>query len=100
VKKEETGGILSRQRIYRRSFVIEVENFKSTAIALQLHDQVPVSKNGDIQVRTESIEPANHAPNPDTGEVTWEVKLRPAEKEKFTVNYEVDVPYDKPLIGI
>jgi uncharacterized protein (TIGR02231 family) len=100
VNKEETGGILTRQRIYKRSYVIEVENFKSTDIDLKLCDQVPVSKNGDIAVRTDKIEPPLQAQNADTGELTWELKIPSRQKQKFTVEYEVDAPYDKPLSGV
>jgi uncharacterized protein (TIGR02231 family) len=100
IAREETGGILTRQRVYKRSYVIEVENFKATDIDLQLHDQVPVSKNGDIAVRMDTIEPALQTQNADTGELTWKLKMRPGQKQKFTVEYEVDAPYDKPISGV
>jgi uncharacterized protein (TIGR02231 family) len=100
VAREETGGIITRQRVYKRSYVIEVENFKATDIALELHDQMPVSKNGDIAVRTDTIEPALQKQDPDTGELTWKLKIAPGQKQKFTVEYEVDAPYDKPISGV
>lgn len=100
VAKEETGGILTRERIYKRSYVIEVENFKRTDINLELHDQVPVSKNGDIAVRMDTIEPSLRTQNPNTGELTWKLKLRPGQKQNFNVEYEVDAPYDKPVSGV
>jgi uncharacterized protein (TIGR02231 family) len=100
VDKEETGGIITRQRVFKRSYVIEVDNFKATGIDLELHDQVPVSKNGEIAVRMDTIEPALQTQNPNTGEVTWTSKIAAGQKQKFTVEYEVDAPYDKPVSGV
>ena len=100
VKKEEIGGILSRLRLYKRSFTIEVQNFKETEASFKLRDQLPVSKNGKIAVVVNQAQPAFTSRDEDTGEVTWEFKLKPNEKQKLTVEYEVDAPYDQPVAGI
>jgi chaperonin cofactor prefoldin len=100
VKKEEIGGILSKMRLYKRSFTIELQNFKSTDASFKLRDQLPVSKNGKIEVKVTRAEPAITSRDEETGEVTWEFKLKPNAKQKLTVDYEVDAPYDLPVAGI
>jgi uncharacterized protein (TIGR02231 family) len=100
VKKEEIGGILSRVKIYRRSFTIEVQNFKDTAASFKLHDQLPVSRNGQITVAVNQAEPAFNSRDENTGEVTWEFKLKPNEKQKITVAYEIDAPYTQAVAGL
>ena len=100
VKKEEAGGILTRMKLYKRSFTIELENFKSTAATLKVRDQLPVSKNGQVTVAVNQAEPAFQTRDNDTGEVTWEFKLKPNEKQKITVAYEIDVPYAQAVAGL
>jgi uncharacterized protein (TIGR02231 family) len=100
VKKEEAGGILTRMKLYKRSFTIELENFKSTAATLKVRDQLPVSKNGQVTVAVNQAEPAFQTRDNDTGEVTWEFKLKPNEKKKVTVAYEIDVPYAQAVAGL
>ena len=48
----------------------------------------------------DKAEPEFKSRDADTGEVTWEFKLKPNEKQKITVEYEVDAPYDQPVAGI
>jgi uncharacterized protein (TIGR02231 family) len=100
VKKEEVGGILTRMKIYKRSFTIEVQNFKDTAATFQLRDQLPVSKNGQISVVVDKAEPAFKSRDENTGEVNWEIKLAPNEKQKLTVEYEIDAPYTQSVAGL
>ena len=100
VNKEEVGGILSRMKIYKRSFTIEVQNFKSTPASFKLRDQLPVSKNGQITVVVNQAEPAFKSRDEDTGELNWEFKLGANEKQKITVEYEIDAPYAQSVAGL
>jgi uncharacterized protein (TIGR02231 family) len=100
VAKEEVGGILSRMRVCKRSFTIEVENFKTTEASFKLRDQLPVSRNGQITVAVDQAEPAFKVRDENTGEVNWEFKLKPNAKQKITVEYEVDAPYNTAIAGI
>ena len=100
VKKEEVGGILTRQKIYKRSFTIEVQNFKDTTASFKLRDQLPVSKNGQITITVNKAEPAFKSHNDDTGEVNWQFDLKPSEKESITVEYEIDAPYTQSVAGV
>ncbi len=100
VKKEEVGGILTRTKVYQRSFTIEVQNFKSTEASFKLRDQIPVSKNGQVSVVVNKAEPAFSTQDKDTGEVSWDFKLKPNEKQKITVEYEVNAPYEQSVAGV
>ena len=100
VKKEEVGGILTRQKLYKRSFVIEVQNFKDTTASFKLRDQLPVSKNGQITITVNKAEPAFKSHNDDTGEVNWQFDLKSGEKQAITVEYEIDAPYTQSVAGV
>ncbi|HEY0257733.1 MAG TPA: mucoidy inhibitor MuiA family protein [Candidatus Methylacidiphilales bacterium] len=100
IQKEEVGGILSRMKLYKRSFTIEVQNFKSTEASFKLRDQLPVSKNGQIAVVVNQAAPEFKSHNDDTGEVDWEFKLKPNEKQKITVEYEIDAPFAQSVAGL
>ena len=100
VSKEETGGIISRLKLHKRSFTIEVENFKNTEAAFKIRDQLPVSRNGEIGVIVNNAAPAFKSRDENTGELVWELKLKPNEKQKIVVEYEVDAPYNKLLTGV
>ncbi len=100
LKKEEIGGIISRMKVYQRSFTIEVQNFKTTEASFKLRDQLPVSRNGQITVGVNKVEPSFKTRNADTGEVTWEFKLKPGGKEKITVEYQVNAPYEQVVAGV
>ena len=100
VQKEEAGGIISRLKIYKRSFTIEVQNFKDTEASFKLLDQLPVSKNGQIEIVVNKAEPAFKSRDENSGELNWEFKLKPNEKQKFTIEYEIEAPYNQSVAGV
>jgi TonB-dependent SusC/RagA subfamily outer membrane receptor len=75
---------------------ITVRNNKAYAITARVTDQVPVSTTKEIQV--EVIDLAGGAMNRDTGEVTWEIQLKPNETKEFVLRYSVKYPKDKLVI--
>ncbi|MDZ7766281.1 MAG: mucoidy inhibitor MuiA family protein [Melioribacteraceae bacterium] len=76
-------------------YEISVRNTKSKEINLTLEDQIPISKNEDIEV--ELIEKGDAAINKNDGILSWKIKLNPGESitKKFT--FSVRHPEDKPI---
>lgn len=79
-----------------RDWLITVKNNKSNPISLTIFDQVPVSTTDEIEVSTVNISKGEI--NKDSGEVTWKLKLEPAEKRELNLKYEVKYPKSRNLI--
>lgn len=72
-----------------------VRNNKKEAINLTLKDQVPVSTDKEIQV--ELLQSDKAKINPETGVLTWDIKLSPGETKKVRISYTVRYPNDRVL---
>ena len=73
-----------------RAFEINIRNKKAQPITLIVEDQFPVSTNKDIEVTR--LESSQATVEEETGKLTWQVKLNPAQQKKLTVSYEVKYP--------
>ncbi len=73
-----------------------VKNNKSSAVNLTILDQVPVSTNDDIEVKTE--QKSGGVMNEETGELKWEVKLKPQEKKEYELRYLITYPKHRNLV--
>jgi uncharacterized protein (TIGR02231 family) len=100
VKREQVKAYSSKQFIGSkkeeiRSWKITVRNNRKEPINLLLLDQVPVSRNEEIEVSRQIS--ADGVFNPENGEVSWTTKLAPSSKE-FLLNYTVKYPKSKYLV--
>ncbi len=73
-----------------RAFEINIRNKKAQPITLIIEDQFPVSTNKDIEVTR--LESSQAMVEEETGKLTWQVKINPAQQKKLTVSYEVKYP--------
>lgn len=100
VRKEETGGIVQKTRRIKLGYTIELENMKRTAQTITIKDQIPVASDARITVRSTGISPKPAKEVKETGELQWEISLKPKEKKLLEVDFEIEVPLDLPLTGI
>lgn len=100
VRREETTGLVQKSRRIRTGYVIELENMKRTEEAVTVKDQIPVAAAGQITVRVTGVSPRPGKENKETGELQWEMKLKPREKRTIEVDVEVEAPVDVPVSGI
>lgn len=100
VRKEETSGILSKSRVIRLGYSIEVENFKKSEQTVSVKDQLPLSQNEQVIVKLAgcSIKPTKE--NKDTGELTWELKVPSRGKQTINLEFEIEAPIGVPLGGV
>lgn len=77
------------------TFDITLKNDKKEAVELLLKDQYPLSTDKDITI--ELVESSKAQINSETGILTWEVKLKPGEIQKFRISYKVKYPKDKTI---
>lgn len=77
------------------TFDITLKNDKKETVELLLKDQYPLSTDKEITI--ELLESNKAQINPETGILTWDVKLKPGEIQKFRISYKVKYPKDKTI---
>ncbi len=83
-------------KVETRGFDILVRNPKSTTINLKIFDQLPVSTRGEITVTSQEI--SGGQLNENTGEISWDLSIKPGEQEKLELKYEVKYPKRERVI--
>jgi uncharacterized protein (TIGR02231 family) len=81
-----------------RSYEISLRNKKNREIEIEIEDQVPLSKQQDIEVEVQEISAGAH--NKDTGKITWTQKIAPTENKKLKLTYSVKYPKDKVISNL
>jgi uncharacterized protein (TIGR02231 family) len=78
------------------SFLITIRNNKPNAIKITLNDQIPVSSNSGITV--EPVELSGGKLNQQTGQIRWDLEIKPQETKQIILTYSVKYPKDKNII--
>jgi uncharacterized protein (TIGR02231 family) len=82
-----------RQNFY--TYEITIRNNKKQAIALNLQDQYPISRDKQIEVTLK--DDGGATVDPETGFMNWDIKLAPGETKKVRFSYQVKYPKDKQI---
>ncbi len=80
------------------TYEIRVRNGKQEAIRLQLKDQYPVSTDKNVEV--ELTEASGAEKNAETGELTWELDMKPGESKVLRLTYTVKHPNGMQYQGL
>jgi len=101
VKREKRKDFTSRRvlgsnKTETYSFLITVRNNKTNTVSITLNDQIPVSSNSDIEV--DDIELSGGRYNSQTGEIKWDLDIKPQETREIILTYSVKYPKDKTII--
>ncbi len=101
VKREKRKDFTSRRvlgsnKTETYSFLITVRNNKTNTVRITVNDQIPVSSNSDIEV--DDIELSGGRYNSQTGEVKWDLDIKPQETRELILTYSVKYPKDKTII--
>ncbi len=74
---------------------IEVRNTNNAPVDIEIYDQIPVSKNSEIEVTLDNLGGAKY--NQEKGELNWTIKLKEEENKKFRFEYTIKYPKNKLL---
>lgn len=101
VKREKRKDFTSRKviganRTDTYSFLLTIRNNKSTPVKITLNDQIPVSSNSSITV--DPIELSGGRIDQQTGEIKWDLDIKPQETKQIVLTYSVKYPRDKTII--
>jgi len=78
------------------SFLITIRNNKPNPINITVNDQIPISSNSGITVEAVELTGGRH--NQQTGEIKWDLAVKPQETRKIVLTYSVKYPKDKTVI--
>jgi uncharacterized protein (TIGR02231 family) len=78
------------------SYLISIRNNKTNTINIIVNDQIPVSSNSSITVEPAELSGGKY--NTQTGEVKWNVEIKPQENKQLILSYTVKYPKDKNVI--
>lgn len=103
VKREELKDLTSKKFIgsnvrEEHSWEISIRNTKAEPVTITVEDQLPVTKNKDIEVT--SLDNGGAKFEPVSGKLIWKLTLQPNETKKLTYRYEVKYPKDKQISGL
>lgn len=99
VPQQKISGLFTAEKKYELGYSIKVENFKSQAEKIIIHDQLPISKTDEIKVAVQKVSKGAQQ-DEFTGKVTWEFSLAPQKDKELLVNYEVSCPPDATIAGL
>jgi len=77
------------------AYEITVKNNRKTAINIEVNDQIPISKEGDITVETTETSKAEY--DPITGKLKWNFTLQPDEVKKVQLEFSIKYPKSKNI---
>lgn len=86
---------IGANKIETRGWKIEVRNNKTQAINLVITDQLPISKQSEIEVTPQELSGATR--NIDTGDLIWSLPLEAKGRKEWQWGYEVKYPKDRYL---
>lgn len=78
----------------RFTYEITLRNNKKQPVSMVLKDQYPISKMKEVEI---SLTGTDADKNPETGILSWNIKLQPGESKKVRFSYSVKYPRDKTL---
>ncbi len=107
---EEVAGMLRGALKLFHTITVDVENLSPRAIDLEVRERVPVTREGDddIKVKLAKIDPAweRWTPDADTpqharlrGTYRWRVEVAPRAKKQLRAGYEVEIAGKNELVG-
>jgi uncharacterized protein (TIGR02231 family) len=103
VKREELKDLTSKKLIgsnqrEEHSWEISVRNTKAEPIKMTIEDQLPITRNSQIEVTPTDKGGAKF--DSVSGKLTWELTIQPNETKKVGYRYELKYPKDKQISGL
>ena len=86
---------LSSNRLITESYDINIRNNTKENIELEILDQLPISQNQKITIKTLNIEDGDF--DEKTGSILWNRKISSGGSEKISFSYELKYPKDMQI---
>ena len=80
------------------AYEIELHNLKAQDVALEVRDQIPVSRSENIKIKLRGSAP--EATQSDLGVLEWKINLNAGEKKTLRFDYGVESGRDTNIVGL
>ncbi|HOZ29744.1 MAG TPA: DUF4139 domain-containing protein [Bacteroidales bacterium] len=87
--------LLGNSRKESFQYDIIVKNNRKVDITISIVDQVPISRESEIEVTVGELSGGEH--NTVTGKVAWNTTLKPGESKKYSFGYSVKYPKEQTV---
>lgn len=84
---------LNKKELYKYELIIK--NNRKVPVKIEIQDQVPVSQEGDIDVKVIEISGALH--DDLTGKLTWNIELEPGQSKKLEISFSIKYPKNRTV---
>jgi uncharacterized protein (TIGR02231 family) len=91
--------IIGDRRRLRVAYEVEVKNWHTAPIELELRDQFPVARHEQIKVKLESCDP-KPIEQTDLGELKWRLKVEPNAKQTSRFEFSIEHPVNLTVTGL
>lgn len=98
VKDFSSHAVIGLNQKETHGFEINVRNNQSETITITIEDQIPVSKNNQIEVSL--LNAGGGKFSAESGKLVWEITLKPNENRRLVYQFEVKYPKDKLIAGL
>lgn len=99
-REEKKKGLIKDKAHVKYTYKLEISNNKNVEVALKVLDQIPVSRDPEIEVNLD--EEKTH-PRPDKiemGIMEWDLKLKPGENKEIIYSFTVKFPPEIDVEGL
>lgn len=96
LKDLNTKKVFGKNQMETKAYEIIVRNNKTTAVNIEVLDQIPLSKNGEIDVKL--IEAKGAAYTEDYGKVFWKFPLKAGATKRLKLIYQIKYPKNKVIV--
>jgi hypothetical protein len=88
--REDRSSLISGKKEFLREYVFTATNRKEAPIHIQIDDQLPIADNEEIEINRLKLDGA--VVDKSTGQVIWDLEIKPGEEIQRTFRYEVKSP--------
>jgi uncharacterized protein (TIGR02231 family) len=91
LKKDESAkNFLGNKAVKTTTYAIVVRNNKKVPVSLTLMDQIPLSRNAELEVKSQVGQ--GGSVDAESGFIRWELELAPGAREEHRFSYELRYP--------
>jgi uncharacterized protein (TIGR02231 family) len=94
VPSGKTTGLIMKSQETVYDVQLQVGNYKKQAVTVEVIDQVPKSRNDEIEVKLLGTDPAPMGPPEIDGVIRWRVSLQAGETRTLKLRYQITRPKD------
>ncbi len=99
LQQEINKKVLQERNLRAYKYQIKITNSSSDTIKAEIQDNVPVSREDDIKVRLDNVEPKPTKID-ELNRITWNMSLAPNSTNLLKFEFVVEAPRDVPINGL